>query len=223
MFSIHRSRLARIAFTASCLAMSLGGSGFAQSVQVFDEAPPIEVLRAIMIPESTGSASRSIVMQRPDMGSAASPVQHVSILDPAVKPAPRPVARQVQKTAAVADAAPAPAAKEVKPVAVGFRINFAFNSAALPMSANDMMDTVAEVMKEAPDIKVRVEGHTDAVGSANYNVDLSERRALAVGEYLVKHGIDPSRIVLVGKGMAEPLTKDPYDAQNRRVQFVRIG
>ncbi len=70
---------------------------------------------------------------------------------------------------------------------------------------------------------MRVEGHTDAVGSADYNVSLSERRALSVGEYLVKMGVEPSRLMLIGKGMAEPLTQDPYDPANRRVQFVRVG
>jgi OOP family OmpA-OmpF porin len=79
------------------------------------------------------------------------------------------------------------------------------------------------LLKEAPDLKVRVEGHTDAVGSVNYNVSLSERRALSVGEYLAKQGVEPSRLILVGKGMAEPLTHNPYDPTNRRVQFVRVS
>jgi outer membrane protein OmpA-like peptidoglycan-associated protein len=79
------------------------------------------------------------------------------------------------------------------------------------------------VLKEAPGVKARIEGHTDAVGSAGYNMDLSERRALAVGRYLVTLGVDPSRLVPVGKGMNDPLVKDPCDAKNRRVQFVRIG
>jgi outer membrane protein OmpA-like peptidoglycan-associated protein len=78
-------------------------------------------------------------------------------------------------------------------------------------------------MKEAPDIKVRVEGHTDATGAADYNVALSERRALSVAEYLVKLGVEPSRLMLIGKGMAEPLTQNRYDPANRRVQFVRVG
>ncbi len=86
-----------------------------------------------------------------------------------------------------------------------------------------MIDVVAQVMKETPEIKVRVEGHTDAAGGADYNRTLSERRALSVGEYLVKVGIEPSRLILIGKGMAEPLTSNRYDPANRRVQFVRVG
>jgi outer membrane protein OmpA-like peptidoglycan-associated protein len=86
-----------------------------------------------------------------------------------------------------------------------------------------MMDRIAELMKEAPQVKLRIEGHTDAAGSPGYNVSLSKRRALSVGEYLVSQGVDPSRLILVGKGMTEPLTRNPYDPTNRRVQFVRVG
>ncbi len=98
-----------------------------------------------------------------------------------------------------------------KPQPIAFHVNFAFNSAVLPDSAHEMIDLIAQLMKETASIKVRVEGHTDAAGSATYNVFLSERRALSVGEYLVQQGIDPSRLEVVGKGMAEPLTANRYD------------
>jgi outer membrane protein OmpA-like peptidoglycan-associated protein len=148
-------------------------------------------------------------------------------------PAPRtPVAAADMSEQPVAHAAasvPAPSAPKAKqaapaePGAVAFHVNFAFNSAALPDSAHAMIDLIAELMKETPEVKVRVEGHTDAIGSADYNVSLSERRALSVAEYLVKHGVEPSRLQLIGKGMAEPLTQNRYDPSNRRVQFVRVG
>ena len=130
---------------------------------------------------------------------------------------------QVAASVPVSHPSPVTKVNVAKPTAAGFRINFAFNSAVLPDSAHEMIDVVAQVMKESPEIKVRVEGHTDAVGSADYNVSLSERRALSVGEYLVKVGVDPSRLMLIGKGMAEPLTSNRYDPANRRVQFVRVG
>jgi outer membrane protein OmpA-like peptidoglycan-associated protein len=106
--------------------------------------------------------------------------------------------------------------------AVAFHVNFAFDSAVLPDSAHEMIDMVAQLMKETPKVKVRVEGHTDAAGSARYNLSLSERRALSVGEYMVKQGIEPARLELVGKGMSEPLSANGFDPANRRVQFVRI-
>jgi outer membrane protein OmpA-like peptidoglycan-associated protein len=68
-----------------------------------------------------------------------------------------------------------------------------------------------------------IEGHTDAVGSDAYNLDLSKRRAVAVALYLVNQmGISPDRLAVAGKGKTEPLTDDPYDAANRRVQFARM-
>jgi outer membrane protein OmpA-like peptidoglycan-associated protein len=232
----HRPRFHRIAIAASGIALMLGGSGvaqtvLAQTVQVFDDAPSLEQLRSIMVPESQPGVGRSIVIQRPDTGSSTASVQRIATQ--AITPARTPTATtnvpapSVQSvSASVPTPAKAPAARphaEAKPGAVGMRINFGFNSAVLPESAHAMIDVVAQVMKETPDIKVRVEGHTDAIGSADYNVALSERRALSVGEYLVKLGIDPSRLELVGKGMSDPLTSNPYDPNNRRVQFVRVG
>jgi outer membrane protein OmpA-like peptidoglycan-associated protein len=228
----HRARFSRIAIAASGIALLLGGSAFAQAVPVFDDAPSIEQLRSIMIPESQPGVGRTIVIQRPDTGaSGAGSLQRVATqampaarTQPDAASAPMPAVQPV--SASVAVPARAPVAKPVavtKPAAVGMRINFGFNSAVLPDSAHAMIDVVAQVMKESPDIKVRVEGHTDAIGSADYNAALSERRALSVGEYLVKVGIDPARLELVGKGMSEPLTRNPYDPNNRRVQFVRMG
>jgi outer membrane protein OmpA-like peptidoglycan-associated protein len=227
---VRRSRLSRIALIASG-AMLLGSAAFAQSVQVFDDAPSIEQLRSIFIPESQPGLSRTIVIQRPDMG--APPATVVERASTRVQPAPRtPVnAAPLQdapamQTASSAAAAPGPVAPKPVPASAGvvaFRVNFAFNSATLPASARPMINLIAQLMKESPQVKVRVEGHTDAVGSADYNASLSERRALSVGEYLVRQGVDPSRLAVVGKGMSEPLTRDPYDPANRRVQFVRVN
>ncbi len=237
----HRPRFHRIAVAASGIALLLGGSALAQTIPVFDDAPSLQQLRSIMIPESHPGTGRTIVIQRPDTSTSATTVQRVatqvmpaSRTQPATTgaaeataepvaasvPAKAPAARPIAQAAA---AKPATQAAAAKSGSVGMRINFGFDSAVLPESAHAMIDVVAQVMKESPDIKVRVEGHTDAIGSADYNATLSERRALSVGAYLVKLGIDSSRLELVGKGMSEPLTRNPYDPDNRRVQFVRVG
>lgn len=217
MWVVQRSRLNRIAIAASC-AFMIGGAAFAQTVQVFDDAPSIEQLRSIMVPESRAGASRSIVIQRPDTGAPA--VQRASTQ---VLPAPRAAAAA---SVPARHQPPAPAPKRdaaTEPGAVAFHVNFGFDSTRLPDTARPMIDMIAQLMKESPDIKVRVEGHTDATGSADYNASLSERRALAVGAYLVKQGVEASRLLLIGKGMAEPIARDRYDPANRRVQFVRVG
>jgi outer membrane protein OmpA-like peptidoglycan-associated protein len=236
---IHRSQVSRIAIVASG-ALLLGGAAFAQPVRVFDDAPSIEQLRSIMIPESRPGAGRTIVIQRPDAIAAPSAVQRAStqiLAAPRAPVAAEPVAGEPVASAPAAKspvvhaamsapvpADPPPAHKPAaEPGIVAYHINFAFDSAALPESARPMIDKFVELLKETPGLKIRVEGHTDAVGSADYNVSLSKRRALAVGEYLARQGVEPSRLILIGKGMAEPLTANRYDPANRRVQFVRIG
>lgn len=223
MSRTSRSQISHIAVFASGVMLLLGGSALAQPVSVFDDAPSIEQLRSIMIPAAPAGTSRSIVMQRPDIETSSPPVQTVSTQEPtAVR---RSAAKAKTYAAPVVQAAakvsaPEPAAEAG---AVAFHVNFSFGSAAMPESAREMIDRMAQLMKETPDIRVRVEGHTDAVGSVGYNVTLSERRAMSVGEYLVKQGVEPSRLELVGKGMAEPITQNKFDAANRRVQFVRIS
>jgi outer membrane protein OmpA-like peptidoglycan-associated protein len=209
----HRPRFSRIAVLASAAMLLFAGAASAQPVAVFDDAPTMQQLRSIMVPESVPGATRSIVLQMPEEATTPSAVQRTST-DPAPAPRTRARARPAQTVRADADM-PAPQA-------IAFHVNFAFNSAALPDSAHEMIGMIAQLMKETTSIKVRVEGHTDASGSASYNVFLSEKRALSVGEYLVQQGIDPSRLEVVGKGMAEPLTANRYDPANRRVQFARI-
>ena len=197
----------------------LGSGSFAQQpVRTFDDAPSIEQLRSIMVPESRSGAGRTIVIQRPTTSTGPSPVQPASTA---------PVASPVRPTPATVQPAapPLPQAPErtAEAGAVAFHISFAFNSAELPDSAHAMIDRIAQLMKETPELKLRVEGHTDATGSANYNIMLSQERAQSVAQYLEAQGISADRLMLVGKGKSEPLTRDPFEPANRRVQFVRIG
>jgi outer membrane protein OmpA-like peptidoglycan-associated protein len=106
--------------------------------------------------------------------------------------------------------------------AVGFRINFGFNSAGIPGEHVAQLDRIAELLIQEPKLSLAVEGHTDAVGGDEFNLQLSGRRADAVVRYLVERGVDPKRLMSVGKGKREPLVADPYDGRNRRVQFIRI-
>lgn len=112
-----------------------------------------------------------------------------------------------------------------RPEGFGFLINFEYNSAKVLSNSRPYLDQVAEMLQlpELADQSIVIEGHTDASGSAPYNHRLSQQRALAVKQYLVKkHQVAPSRLITAGKGEAELLpNRNPRDAMNRRVQFHR--
>jgi OmpA-OmpF porin, OOP family len=104
------------------------------------------------------------------------------------------------------------------------QIHFDFNKDSIRPESHPVLDAVVEVLTKNPDIKIEVQGHTDNVGSARYNKDLSNRRAGSVRKYMVARGISPDRLTSSGYGMERPIV-DNNTAQNRalnrRVQFVR--
>jgi outer membrane protein OmpA-like peptidoglycan-associated protein len=112
-----------------------------------------------------------------------------------------------------------------KEIRITQQIQFEFNKAVIrPGISFKILDEVVQVLKDNPKIKIEVQGHTDNVGQAAYNLKLSQQRADAVRAYLVGHGIDPSRLVSKGYGMTQPLvpnTSEGNRALNRRVQFIR--
>jgi OOP family OmpA-OmpF porin len=85
------------------------------------------------------------------------------------------------------------------------------------------LDAVAKVLKMNPSVRIRIEGHTDNVGSAKYNVLLSERRANSVKVYLEKLGIDADRLSTIGYGFSRPIATDSTPEGrdlNRRVELT---
>ena len=99
-------------------------------------------------------------------------------------------------------AAPAPAM-----VSTDGKVNFGFDRADLDAGATAAIDTLVGEAKSKGGIKsVRVTGHADRIGTEEYNLDLSLRRAGAVGDYLTqKAGVDAQSIELAGKGESQPL------------------
>jgi outer membrane protein OmpA-like peptidoglycan-associated protein len=111
---------------------------------------------------------------------------------------------------------------QARPSALSLPVQFAFDSASILPQARRQLDALAEGFKLLPASRtVVIEGHTDAAGSDVYNLQLSNRRAIAVKEYLVTvHGIDGSRLKTRGFGEDQPINeRDPYASENRRVQF----
>jgi OOP family OmpA-OmpF porin len=103
-------------------------------------------------------------------------------------------------------------------------VNFDFDKATLQPGADAVLDEVVRLMRDNPDLQVEIEGHTDNIGSRDYNLDLSQRRAETVRGYLVRHGIAAERMTSRGYGFDRPVTSNETEegrARNRRVELVR--
>jgi outer membrane protein OmpA-like peptidoglycan-associated protein len=97
-------------------------------------------------------------------------------------------------------------------------INFAFNSAALDAEAQQILRAQAAWIRQFPEVRFSVFGHTDLVGSAQFNYQLGLRRAQAAVSFLVSQGVERSRLdALVSEGLTQPLvlTEGP-ERRNRR-------
>lgn len=104
------------------------------------------------------------------------------------------------------------------------KVLFDINKATIKSKSFPLLDTVANVMLKNPKLtKIRVEGHTDDVGSDSSNLELSKRRAKSVREYLIAKGIKSSRLSSEGYGETRPLCKDvPELLKNKRKNRRKI-
>jgi outer membrane protein OmpA-like peptidoglycan-associated protein len=109
---------------------------------------------------------------------------------------------------------------------INLNIPFEYNSSALKPQATEQLKQL-EVALAAPSVgndRFVVAGHTDAKGSAEYNKQLSLRRAESVKHFLVEQGIDPKRLDTIGYGSEKLLSPDhPDDPSNRRVEIRAIA
>ncbi len=102
-------------------------------------------------------------------------------------------------------------------------IHFANAQAVITGASQEPINKIAADMQKDAAMKVKIMGHTDNVGSDNYNKQLSLKRALAVKQYLVKKGIAESRITTEGFGATKPVapnTDEAGKAKNRRVEIM---
>jgi OOP family OmpA-OmpF porin len=103
-------------------------------------------------------------------------------------------------------------------------VNFAFDKAVLTSDAEGVLEEAVTLLKNTDSvIEVRVEGHTDSIGSDTYNKTLSQKRAEAVVAYLVSRGVKSHSLMAVGMGENSPVANNDTDAgraANRRVDFV---
>jgi outer membrane protein OmpA-like peptidoglycan-associated protein len=160
-----------------------------------------------------------------DVAAVLGKTRSIRLLDDApaapAKPAPVVVASPM-KASGKRSAPIAAAESQADASALSLPVRFAFDSADILPAARTQLDALAEGIKLlAPESIVTVEGHTDAVGSDAYNLELSRLRAEAVRDYLVqRHGIAAARLKTVAYGKGRPIEgTDPTAAVNRRVQF----
>ena len=102
-------------------------------------------------------------------------------------------------------------------------INFEFDKAVITEDSKPVLDVAAERLTQCPEIRVTIGGHTDGIGSDEYNMDLSYRRAEATKAYFVSQGVPAARLDTEGFGKRDPIApNDTADgrAQNRRVELA---
>jgi type IX secretion system PorP/SprF family membrane protein len=101
--------------------------------------------------------------------------------------------------------------------------NFQFNSSELDEASTKYLDDLVVALTDNDDLRIKLSGHTDNIGSAKFNQRLSLHRTNTIKEYLISKGIDGDRIETEGKGMADPLNDNKTEedrAKNRRVELT---
>jgi outer membrane protein OmpA-like peptidoglycan-associated protein len=106
-----------------------------------------------------------------------------------------------------------------------YGIHFDTGKATIQPDSEETLGQVKQLLESRPDLKLRIEGHTDNVGSRAANQRLSEARASAVVDWLVAHGVDKSRLTAQGFADAKPVEDNGTEegrAKNRRVELVKM-
>lgn len=101
-------------------------------------------------------------------------------------------------------------------------VNFEFDSAKLTANSTATLNEALKILQRHSDLKVEVAGHTDSMGSVEYNQGLSQRRAQAVADYLIGKGAKAANISVKGYGELQPIADNATEAgraDNRRVEF----
>jgi peptidoglycan-associated lipoprotein len=138
--------------------------------------------------------------------------------------APPVVATPTPAAPVVVDTMPAYRARVQARIGEVFRtIYFAFDQSSLTEEGKATAEAVGQLMKEAPGITVRIEGHADERGTNEYNLALGERRAQAVQQYLSSYGVEASRVSVLSYGEEKPSIEGGNESswsKNRRAELV---
>jgi OOP family OmpA-OmpF porin len=105
-------------------------------------------------------------------------------------------------------------------------VNFQLNRTELTGPSKQTLDEIAQRLKQRADLKITVEGYADSTGSEHYNLDLGQRRAEAVRDYLVSRGVQADNVQVASRGEFDPVADNATEtgrAQNRRAQVNTPG
>lgn len=190
-----------------------------------------QIIKSLMPSGSLGTGTRGIRPAAPQAPASTS-TQPAAASAPVAMPAPTAAPAAVQPAAAsapVRPAAPAPAPAASAGPSINLTVNFATGSADLTPDAMRTLDELGRALS-SPALaayRFRIEGHTDTVGSKDFNLNLSQQRAARVAEYLErKFGVTGTRLEAVGRGPLAPLVPTPdqtAEPRNRRVQVINLG
>lgn len=100
---------------------------------------------------------------------------------------------------------------------------FDFNKYEVKNKVKGSLNTLAKALEENPDIRIKIDGYTDFIGSEGYNLELSVKRAKSIRNYLVDRGVKSSNISIEGYGKQNPIANNATAAgraKNRRVEFI---
>ena len=140
--------------------------------------------------------------------------------------APPPPDRGVTQQTSPLSQGPAPGSERDFVVNVGDRVYFDFDQYAIRSDATPLLDAQVAWLRRYPAVQVRIEGNCDERGTREYNLALGARRANAVRDYLVTHGVEASRITTVSYGKEKPIDNgsgDEADQHNRNGHTAIVG
>ncbi len=114
---------------------------------------------------------------------------------------------------------------EILKLTMSSEVSFDFNSARLKSTFYSSLNKIADIMVRYPQTQIIVAGHTDSIGSEQYNLELSLRRANAVADYLISHGVASGRMGTEGRGELQPIASNATEegrSRNRRVEIYVV-
>ena len=202
-----------------------------RNLKVEAAAPPATVTPVAAQPAGSQVIAEPVPTPAAEPMPSTPPVA-VVVITPAVSAAPaaQPVAVAVAAAVAVPSAVtvadnPAELAQPAVRPSLSLLIQFDFNSARVRPESQQALANLS-VALQSPELRnstFALEGHTDAKGSADYNVRLSALRAQAVRDYLMGRGVEQVRLQASGKGASELANvEQPFAPENRRVRIVNL-